>query len=93
MSVAHPVAQSSAERLKVRSIYVAPWALPNETLPLHIVWEPNPAIDRIDIRVPSGFRLLRSFNATELKTTVSSEGVVISTTGVGMKGYLAFLAN
>jgi hypothetical protein len=45
--------------------YIAPWALPNEAFPIHCVWTPEEAIEKIIINIPSEYALEDTLNFTE----------------------------
>jgi hypothetical protein len=44
---------------------IAPWALPNEGIPLLFQWTPEDAIAAVRIRVPDGFRVAKMLNVAE----------------------------
>jgi len=48
--------------MKIVSEYVAPWALPKEDVPLHLMWEPTIGYDTIRIKLPPDLALKEFFN-------------------------------
>lgn len=48
--------------MKIVSEYVAPWALPKENVPLHLMWEPTVSYDIIRIKLPPDLALKEFFN-------------------------------
>jgi len=38
--------------MKILSEYIAPWALCNEEIPIHLIWEPDFEYDYIQIHTP-----------------------------------------
>lgn len=48
--------------VKIVSEYVAPWALPKEDIPLHLMWEPTICYDIIRIKLPPDLVLKEFFN-------------------------------
>jgi hypothetical protein len=50
------------ETIKILSSYVAPWGLPKEPIPLHLLWEPSFQYDSIRVKLPSDIVLKEFFN-------------------------------
>lgn len=48
--------------MKLISEYVAPWALPKEEIPMHLLWEKEFAYDVIRVTVPSDLQVKQFFN-------------------------------
>lgn len=44
------------------SIYVAPWALPKEDIPIHIKWPPNTPVSLVYVKVPRDFEVKEVLN-------------------------------
>jgi len=51
--------------MKLISEYVAPWALPKEDIPLHLMWEPTVSYDMIRIKLPTDLILKEFFNVKD----------------------------
>ena len=51
--------------MKVISEFIAPWALANETIPFHLVWESELPYDLIRVHIPSEFTVSDFFNVDE----------------------------
>lgn len=49
--------------MKIIKKYLAPWAIPNENIPLHIVWDPNENIKEIILKKPEFLQIKEAFNA------------------------------
>ena len=50
------------EHMNLISQYIAPWALPKEDIPLHLIWEPAFPCDRIIINIPYDIIVKEFFN-------------------------------
>jgi len=48
--------------IQVLSEYIAPWALPREDIPIHLVWEPSFDYDAIRIDIPEDVIIKEFFN-------------------------------
>jgi len=48
--------------VKIISEYVAPWALPGEDVPLHLIWEPTVSYDMVRVTLPADLVLKEFFN-------------------------------
>lgn len=48
--------------MKIISEYVAPWALPKEDVPLHLMWEPTVSYDLVRIKLSPDLALKEFFN-------------------------------
>lgn len=48
--------------INVLSEYIAPWALPREDIPIHLVWEPSFQYDTIIVELPEDIYLKELFN-------------------------------
>jgi len=48
--------------LNILSEFIAPWALPKEDIPIHLVWEPSFQFDTIHIELPPDMILNELFN-------------------------------
>lgn len=48
--------------MKILSEYIAPWALPNEGIPVHLFWQPDFQYDTIIIKLPKDVILKDVFN-------------------------------
>jgi hypothetical protein len=48
--------------MEIISEYVAPWALPKENVPLHLMWEPTVNYDIIRVKLPPDLVLKEFFN-------------------------------
>ena len=51
--------------MKLLSEYVAPWALPKEGVPIHLVWEKEFVYDSIRVTIPSDLQVKEFFNVEE----------------------------
>jgi hypothetical protein len=51
--------------LKVISEFVAPWALPNEKIPIHLIWESEFSYDIIRVRLPKEFKVHEFLNVED----------------------------
>lgn len=48
--------------MNVKNSYVAPWVLPNESFPVHCVWEPCSSLAKICIKIPKHYTLVDTLN-------------------------------
>lgn len=60
------------EPVKIIAEYIAPWALPNEEIPIHLVWDPSCQCDAIEVDLPSGVVLKDLFNVESYRQQNSS---------------------
>jgi len=57
----NPITRDSAESIFI-SEYVAPWALPKEEIPIHLIWNPCLKFDLIRITLPSSMSVREFYN-------------------------------
>ena len=48
--------------MKINSELIAPWALPNEEIPVHMTWEDSEDINELRIRLPRALAIVEFFN-------------------------------
>jgi len=51
--------------LEVISGFIAPWALPNEKIPIHLIWKSDFSCDFIKVYLPKEFKVHEFFNVEE----------------------------
>lgn len=60
------------EPIRILSEYIAPWALPKEEMPIHLVWDSPFPCDIIRIDLPSGVVVKEYFNVEDYRKQNSS---------------------
>ena len=53
--------------MEILSKYLAPWAIPNENIPLHVVWNPDDNIQEINLIKPDNLSVKEVFNASYIE--------------------------
>jgi hypothetical protein len=48
-------------------LHIAPWALPNEAMPIHIRWEPQFDFQSATVSIPEGFDFVEFTNLDEVR--------------------------
>jgi hypothetical protein len=48
-------------------IHIAPWALPNEAMPIHISWDPQLNFDTVTVSIPEGFGFVEFTNVDQVR--------------------------
>jgi hypothetical protein len=61
---------------KIISSYIAPWALPNEELPFHLIWNEELEYDSIVIEFPNGLKIKEFLNVSEYD--IKSNQVIVT---------------
>lgn len=77
-------------RMTFISKYIAPWALPKEEIPIHLVWEPNFEYDVIQILLPPRMEVKEFFNV-ESYEIADSNIVVKDLKSPNFFGFVVFL--
>ena len=54
--------------IQILSEFIAPWALPKEDIPIHLVWEPSFQFDTIQVELPPDLILNELFNVNSYDT-------------------------
>ena len=62
--------------MKLISEYVAPWALPKEDVPIHLVWEKEFSYDVIRVKLPTDLIVREFFNVEHYSETSNQNGSV-----------------
>lgn len=75
MAQINMITNHDAENEKIEA-HIAPWALPNEDIPLHFKWEKNLQWDEIIIEVPTGFKIVDFLNVK--KKSINKNTIKIS---------------
>jgi hypothetical protein len=55
------------------SQYIAPWALPKEQIPVHLVWVPNMVFDSIQVLLPSEMSVNEFYNVEDFEILNANE--------------------
>lgn len=55
---------ASEHLMNILSKYLAPWAIPNENIPLHIIWDPKENIQEITLFKPEWIKIKEVFNSS-----------------------------
>lgn len=69
------------------SEYIAPWALPKEEIPIHLVWNPNAKFDYIEISVPP-YMEIKEFHNVESFEKVDSKIIVRKLKSLNFFGFV-----
>ncbi len=73
---------------KVISKFIAKWALPNEGIPLFLIWEGKLIFDSIEVEMPKSF-VIRSYYNIDKKEQSSSRRVYLDE--LKKEGYIGFV--
>lgn len=75
--------------------YIAPWALPEENIPIHIEWAKDMSFDEIRIQIPDDFRFVDFLNVGEVKIIGSRATIseVIEPTSPDASVYFGFVVS
>jgi len=57
--------------MRILSKYIAPWAIPNENIPLHVVWDSNENIQEITLIKPKTLLIKEIFNSDYIEVSDS----------------------
>lgn len=83
-------ADASVSPVVFTSEYIAPWALPKEEMPIHLVWNPDLKFDYIEISVPLDMEI-REFHNVESFEKVDSKIVIRKLKSVNFFGFVVIL--
>lgn len=75
--------------MRVVSEFVAPWALPNEEIPVHLTWESTDTLSGIKLSVPEEFRVREIFNVK--RDNIDNEERYIPASELSTQSYFGFL--
>jgi hypothetical protein len=81
---------AGASPIVFTSEYIAPWALPKEEIPIHLVWNPDSKFDYIEISVPSHMEIKEFYNV-ESYEKVNSKIVVTKLKSLNFFGFVVIL--
>lgn len=75
--------------INILSEYIAPWALPREDIPIHLVWEASFNFDNIQIDLPEDMIIKEFFNVDIHET----KGQTINIQSLKSENYFGFVAS
>lgn len=67
--------------------YIAPWALPNEVIPFHCVWEPEEKLSKICFQFPEDYELIDTLNFTKYECDHSNRLISINISDLKSNNY------
>ena len=75
--------------VKLISGYIAPWALSNEEIPIHLVWDPSLEYKLIQVETPEGITVEDLFNVQSFE----KRGPRLTINALKTSNYLGFLVS
>jgi len=75
--------------VKLISEYIAPWALSNEEIPIHLVWDPSFEYKSIQVETPEGITVKDFFNVD----SIEKRGSRLTINALKTPNYLGFLVS
>jgi hypothetical protein len=81
---------AKASSIVFTSEYIAPWALPKEEIPIHLVWNPDSKFDYVTISVPPNMEITEFYNV-ESHEKVNSKIVIRKLKSPNFFGFVVIL--
>lgn len=75
--------------INILSEFIAPWALPKEDIPIHLVWEPSFQFDTIQVELPPDMILIELFNVN----SYDINGQTINIQSLKSNNYFCFVTS